>query len=108
LPLGLVSLLRTFDFMMSQDLLSRITIDPNICHGKPTIRNTRMMVESILEYLAGGDSVDDVLEAFPDLEREVFWQPSDTPIVSFNLKELFSKQRNEIFWWTLNCRPLWP
>lgn len=55
---------------MSQDLLSRITIDQNICHGKPTIRGTRMTVESILEYLAGGDSVDDVIEAFPDLERE--------------------------------------
>jgi uncharacterized protein (DUF433 family) len=55
---------------MSENLLSRITIDPNICHGKPTIRGSRMMVESILEYLAGGDSLEDVLEAFPDLEKD--------------------------------------
>ena len=55
---------------MSQDLLSRITINPNICHGKPTVRGTRIMVESILEYLAGGDSVDTVLDSFPGLERE--------------------------------------
>lgn len=51
-------------------LLSRITINSEICHGKPTIRNTRYMVESILEYLAGGDSVDDLLQEFPDLKKE--------------------------------------
>lgn len=51
-------------------LLSRITIDPNICHGKPVIRGLRYPVESMLEYLAGGDSFEDVLAEFPDLERE--------------------------------------
>jgi len=51
-------------------LLDRITLNPNVGHGKPTIRNTRYLVESMLEYLAGGDSVEDLLEAFPDLERE--------------------------------------
>ena len=51
-------------------LLSRITIDPEICHGKPAIRGMRYPVESILEYLAGGDSFDDVLAEFRDLERE--------------------------------------
>lgn len=51
-------------------LLNRITIDPSICHGKPTIRNLRYPVDSILEYLAGGDSFEEVLEEFPDLERE--------------------------------------
>ena len=53
-----------------QSLLSRITIDPEICHGKPVIRGLRYPVESMLEYLAGGDSVDDVLAEFPELERE--------------------------------------
>lgn len=51
-------------------LLSRITINPDICHGKPVIRQLRYPVESMLEYLAGGDSIDDVLAEFPDLERE--------------------------------------
>jgi uncharacterized protein (DUF433 family) len=50
--------------------LSRITIDPEVCHGKPVIRGLRYPVESILEYLAGGDSLEDVLAEFPDLERE--------------------------------------
>ena len=51
-------------------LLSRITIDPEICHGKPVIRGLRYPVESMLEYLSGGDSIDDVLAEFPDLERD--------------------------------------
>ena len=50
--------------------LSRITIDPEVCHGKPVIRGLRYPVESILEYLAGGDSLEDVQAEFPDLERE--------------------------------------
>ena len=55
---------------MNIDLLKRITVNPEICHGKPTIRNTRYTVEGIIEYLAGGDSTDDILAAFPDIEKE--------------------------------------
>jgi uncharacterized protein (DUF433 family) len=55
---------------MSDSLLNRITINPEIAHGKPTIRNKRYTVEGMLEYLAGGDSIEDLLEEFPDLERE--------------------------------------
>lgn len=55
---------------METDLLKRITINPEVCHGKPTIRNTRHMVESILEYLAAGDSTDDILNEFSELEKE--------------------------------------
>ena len=51
-------------------LLARITIQPDICHGKPVIRGLRYPVESVLEYLAAGDSFKDVLKEFPDLERE--------------------------------------
>ena len=54
----------------SASLLSRITIDPAVCHGKPVVRGLRYPVESVLEYLAGGDSFEDVLSEFPDLERE--------------------------------------
>lgn len=53
-----------------ENLLNRITIDPAICHGKPTIRGLRYPVESVLEYLAGGDSFEEVLAEFPDLERD--------------------------------------
>ena len=51
-------------------LLSRITISPEICHGKPVIRGLRYPVESMLEYLAAGDSIEDLLKEFPDLERD--------------------------------------
>ena len=51
-------------------LISRITIDPEICHGKPVVRDMRIPVESILEYLAAGDSTEDLLTEFPDLERD--------------------------------------
>ena len=56
--------------MSNENLLSRITVDPEICHGKPCVRGLRYPVETILEYLAGGDSVEDLLAEFPDLERE--------------------------------------
>ncbi len=57
---------------MSESLLNRITINPEIAHGKPTIRNKRYTVEGMLEYMAGGDSIDDLLKEFPDLEKEDF------------------------------------
>jgi uncharacterized protein (DUF433 family) len=55
---------------MQEDLLKRITIDPEVCHGKPTIRAMRYPVDTILEYLAAGDSIEDILAEFTDLERE--------------------------------------
>ncbi|HTG44548.1 MAG TPA: DUF433 domain-containing protein [Verrucomicrobiae bacterium] len=51
-------------------LLSRIAIDPEVCHGKPVIRGLRYPVESMLEYLAAGDSFEELLGQFPELERE--------------------------------------
>jgi uncharacterized protein (DUF433 family) len=53
-----------------ESLLSRITIHPEICHGQPVIRGLRYPVASILEYLAGGDTFEDLLAEFPDLQRE--------------------------------------
>jgi len=49
---------------------NRITIDPAICHGKPCIRGLRYPVENVLEWLAGGMSVEDILADYEDLERE--------------------------------------
>ena len=48
----------------------RITIDLNICHGKPTIRGLRYPVETILELLSSGMTVDQILDEYQDLERE--------------------------------------
>ena len=56
--------------MANQNLLSRITVDSDICHGKPCIRHLRYPVETLLEYLAGGDTPESLLKEFPDLERE--------------------------------------
>jgi len=52
------------------ELLERITIDPQICHGKPCIRNLRYPVENILELLSGGMSIEDILVDYVDLEKE--------------------------------------
>jgi uncharacterized protein (DUF433 family) len=48
---------------------SRITIHSDICNGKPVIRGTRITVQTILEFLAAGDSVEDVLREYPGLTR---------------------------------------
>lgn len=48
----------------------RITLDPAICHGKPCIRGLRYPVENLLELLAGGMSVEQILADYEDLERE--------------------------------------
>jgi uncharacterized protein (DUF433 family) len=49
---------------------NRITLDPQICHGKPCIRGLRYPVESVLEWLASGMSIDEILADYEDLERE--------------------------------------
>ncbi len=48
----------------------RITLDPAICHGQPTIRGLRYPVHTLLELLSAGQTVDELLADFPDLERE--------------------------------------
>lgn len=50
--------------------LDRITVDPNVCLGQPTIRGMRITVSVILKMLAGGSALHDVLAAYPELERE--------------------------------------
>ncbi|WP_414577458.1 DUF433 domain-containing protein [Anabaena sp. CCY 9402-a] len=56
--------------MSNNDLLSRISIEPNICFGKPGIRGHRIWVYLILDYLAGGAKIEEVLEAYLSIERE--------------------------------------
>ena len=49
---------------------ARIKIDPQICHGKACIAGTRIMVSVVLDNLADGSSVDDILRLYPSLTRE--------------------------------------
>jgi len=57
---------------MGKELLQRITINPDICHGKPTIRGLRYPVENMLELLASGMTVQELLDDYPDLVAEDF------------------------------------
>jgi uncharacterized protein (DUF433 family) len=50
--------------------LSRITIDPSVCHGKPCIRGLRYPVEMLLELLSSGMTLDEILVDYEDLERD--------------------------------------
>ncbi|KAA0227683.1 DUF433 domain-containing protein [candidate division KSB1 bacterium] len=48
----------------------KITINPEICNGKPTIRGTRITVQTILEFLSAGDSHEEILRQYPSLTSE--------------------------------------
>jgi uncharacterized protein (DUF433 family) len=50
-------------------LLEHISIDPNVCFGKPCIRGTRIWVSLILDFLASGTSIEELLEEYPQLTR---------------------------------------
>ena len=50
--------------------MSRIVIDPDICNGQPVVKGTRVTAQTVLEFLAAGDSVEEVLEEYPSLTRE--------------------------------------
>ena len=55
--------------MTREELLARISIDPEVCFGKPCIRGHRIWVSLILDHLAGGMTVQDVLDEYPGLEE---------------------------------------
>jgi len=55
---------------MSAEIYPRVTIDPDICFGKPTIRGMRIRVSDILSTLASGMNADSILADYPCLERE--------------------------------------
>ena len=58
------------DGMTKQELLTRISIDPNICFGKPRIRGTRIWVSLILDLLATGTTQEEILQEYPQLTEE--------------------------------------
>ena len=49
---------------------NQIQIDATICHGKPVIRGTRVLISTILGALGGGDSFEDILEDYPNISKE--------------------------------------
>ncbi len=51
-------------------LLQRISVDPNVCFGKPCIRGTRIWVSLLLDFLASGMSHQDILVEYPQLSEE--------------------------------------
>ncbi|MEG4963647.1 MULTISPECIES: DUF433 domain-containing protein [unclassified Microcoleus] len=55
---------------MENQLLQRITLDPNICHGKPCIRGLRYPVEFILELLSSGMNAKEIIDDYDDLKHE--------------------------------------
>jgi uncharacterized protein (DUF433 family) len=55
--------------MTREELLQQITVDPNICFGKPCIRGHRIWVALILDMLASGMEIDDILREYPQMEE---------------------------------------
>jgi uncharacterized protein (DUF433 family) len=52
------------------NLTERITVNPEICNGKPTLRGKRITVKTVLEYIAAGETVENILKAYPVLEED--------------------------------------
>ncbi len=52
------------------EILSRIAVDPQVCFGKPCIRGTRIWVSLLLDFLASGATIEEVLQDYPQLKRE--------------------------------------
>jgi uncharacterized protein (DUF433 family) len=75
---------------MAQELSKRITIDPDICHGKPTIRRLRYPVNNILESMASGMTVKELLSDYPDLEKEDFLACLDYAAKLTRIKSIYS------------------
>jgi len=56
--------------MSNVELLSRIMVDPQVCHGKPCVRGLRYPVEFLLELLSGDMTAEQILAGYPDLEAD--------------------------------------
>ena len=57
-------------YIVHEQLIDRITIDPDICNGKPVVRGLRITVETILDYLSAGETPEEILRQHPMLEPE--------------------------------------
>jgi uncharacterized protein (DUF433 family) len=56
--------------MSDKDWRDRISIDPNVCHGRPCIKGTRIWVSLILDFLASGETIEEILKSYPQLTEE--------------------------------------
>ncbi len=56
--------------MQNEELLKRIAIDPNVCFGKPCIKGTRIWVSLILDSLASGMTIEEILKEYPGIKKE--------------------------------------
>jgi uncharacterized protein (DUF433 family) len=54
--------------MENKELLNRITINPEVCNGRPTLRGKRITVQTILEFLSAGETREEILRQYPSLE----------------------------------------
>ena len=73
--------------MNNKELLERITVNPQVMVGKPTIRGLRITVEQILKALAGGITTAELIEEYPELE------PEDIQAVLLYAAELVSEEQ---------------
>jgi uncharacterized protein (DUF433 family) len=62
--------LRWINIKLDMSRINRITITPEICHGKPCIRNMRWPVEVIIDMLSSGMTIEQIIDDHPELERE--------------------------------------
>ncbi len=74
---------------MEKDLLKRITINSDICHGKPVIRKLRYPVETMLELMASGMSIDELLKDYPDLHKEDFLACLEYAAKALHIKSIY-------------------
>lgn len=81
----------------------RITMDPEKCFGKPCVRGLKMPVASILAYLSGGMSIDEMLKQWPELERENIYQALDFAGALME-ERIVPAERGELLF---DCATLW-
>ena len=62
-------ILRAGDYRVMNEILSRIAVDPQVCFGKPCVRGTRIWVSLLLDFLASGATIEEILENYPQLKR---------------------------------------
>ena len=69
-PFGIIRGVKQRSESMPVKFCDRIEINPAVCHGKPVVRGTRVMVSQVLGALAGGDSIEEVLMDYPSISSE--------------------------------------
>ena len=73
-----------------------ISIYPDICHGKPCIKGTRIMVSNILSQLAGGYSIEKILKGYPELKKEHIKAALEYAVSVINEEEIYLIPNDEV------------